>query len=523
MLIGNVASAQTPISDTTQPVEILPGTKKQVYQKLPDGTELQILVGTVGLKQGNTLFYCDSLILNSTTKIFEAFGNVRIDDDTTHIRSNYLRYLTDKRYAYLQKNVRLTDGHGVLTTNELEYDLAAKIGYYKNGGRLVSKKSVLTSREGTYYSDTRDIFFRGKVELKDPAQYLRTDSMIYNTELERAQFLTDTYIRDSSGRVIQTREGYYDIRNRHAEFTQRTTIVDKCLRVTGNRIASDDATGIVQVEGNAILVDSCQGVIILANQIFANKKTEAYLATKKPVMIIKQDKDSIFVSADTLFTAHLSDLIKTTDTTKKKTPIAKGSKTKTTPLKADSTNRYFEAYRNVRIFSDSLQAVSDSLFYSFKDSTFRLFQDPVVWNGKSQITGDTIYLLTKNKKADRFKIFENSFLVNELEPRVYNQVRSTRMDGYLHEGIIDSVFARGFAETVYFMQDNDSAYTGVNETTSDAMNVYFKNNDLKRVVFIRNVKGTLWPISQKQPADLLLKGFIWLDKKRPKSKYELLD
>ncbi len=28
----------------------------------------------------------------------------------------------------------------------------------------------------------------------------------------------------------------------------------------------------------------------------------------------------------------------------------------------DSTNRYFQAYHNVRIFSDSLQAVSDSLF-----------------------------------------------------------------------------------------------------------------------------------------------------------------
>lgn len=523
-LVANALNAQTvPPPDTIKTVEILPGTKKQMYQRLPDGTELQIWVGHVAMRQGNSLFYCDSLVLNSTTKIFEAFGHVHINDsDTTNIYSDHLRYLSDKRYAYLNKNVRLSDGHGTLTTNELEYDVAGKIATYKNGGRVAVKKSVLTSQEGVYYSDTRDIFFKKNVELKDPAQYLKTDSMIYNTATQLSRFITDTYIRDSSGRTIHTKEGTYDLKNRHAEFTQRTSIQDKCLRIVGNRIANDDAAGIVQIEGNAILIDSCQGVIILANQIFANKKTEAYLATRKPVMIIKQEKDSIFVAADTLFSAHLSDLAKKVDTSQKlKNKPVKGT-AKTTVI-TDSTNRYFEAFRNVRIFSDSVQAVSDSLFYSFKDSTFRLFQKPMVWSKKNQVTGDTIYLFTRNKKADRFQVFENSFLVNEVQPSVYNQVRSTRMDGFLKEGVIDSVRAKGFAETLYFLQDNDSAFSGINQTTSDAMDVYFTKGDLRKVVFRREVKGTIWPISQKSPAEMHLKNFQWLDRKRPRSKYELLE
>ena len=111
----------------------------------------------------------------------------------------------------------------------------------------------------------------------------------------------------------------------------------------------------------------------------------------------------------------------------------------------DSTNRYFEAYRNVRIFSDSMQAVCDSMFYSFKDSTFRLYQDPILWaKEKTQITGDTILLFTKNKKAERMKVFENSFLVNKLDPEVYNQIKSTRMDGYFRDGNIDSVQGQWF-------------------------------------------------------------------------------
>ncbi|RYY40671.1 MAG: OstA family protein [Chitinophagaceae bacterium] len=536
-------------SDSTQPVIILPGTQRQRFFRLDDGTELQVLAGTVGLRQGNTYFYCDSLVMNSITKVFEAFGHVHISDDTTQIYSDYLRYLTDRRLAYLQRNVRLTDRHSVVTTNELEYDVATKTATYHTGGRVVIGKSVLTSQEGVYNGDTKDIFFRHKVELKDPGTYLRTDSMIYNTQTRQTQLITDTYIRDSSGRVIRTREGTYDMNTRQATFTQRTSIDDKCLRVVGDRIASDDATGIVQIEGNAVLIDTCQGINILANRIFANKRTEAYLATKKPLMIIRQDKDSIYVAADTLYSARISDLAKPSDlvlpdtsatgrdslaadSIKNKTvaavkpkPAAKSkvvAKTVKTPLPAkDSTDRYFEAYRNVRIFSDSLQAVGDSMFYSFRDSIFRLFKNPVAWNKKNQVSGDTLYLYTKNKKADKIRVFNNSFIASEVKTGIYNQVKSTRLDGWFENGNIDSIRCRGFAESVYFLQDDDSAFTGVNQTSADIMDVRFQKGELHRVIYRSAVKGTLWPIRQKSPSEMRLPGFGWYDERRPKTKYDL--
>ena len=543
LLIASISGwAQVPPTESKDPVEILPGVRKLEFRKLPDGTELQILAGNVKLRQGTTLFYTDSCVVNSTLRVFEAFGHVHINDsDTTHIYSNHLRYLIDPRYAYLDGNVRLTDGHGTLTTNALEYDVANGIGTYTNGGKLVRGKSVLTSSEGVYYSDVKDIYFRNNVELKDPAYYLKTDSMIYNTDSEIARFISDTYMIDSAKRTIRTSEGYYDLKTRHAEFTQRTTIIDKGTRIVGDQIASDDATGIVQIRGNGVLIDSAQGVNILANEIFANKKTEAYLATKKPLMIIRQEKDSIYVTADTLFTARLSDLYKPVDTTQKTDTTVKAAKNQNTAKRGkaatngapktdstgsprkDSTDRYFEAYRNVRIFSDSVQAVSDSLFYSFKDSTFRMFDNPVIWSKGSQITGDTIFLYTRNKKADRFRVWDNSFLVSETEPTVYNQVKASRMDGYFKAGVIDSVRARGVAESIYFIQDDDSAYTGINQTKSDVMDVYFRNGDLNKVVFRSAVKGTLWPISQKTPGEMRLPGFNWLEARRPKTKYELME
>lgn len=121
------------------------------------------------------------------------------------------------------------------------------------------------------------------------------------------------------------------------------------------------------------------------------------------------------------------------------------------------------------------------------------------------------------------KVFENSFLVNRLDPGIYNQIKATRMDAYFKEGNIDSVRANGFAECIYFLQDEDSAYTGINDSKSDIMDIYFNNQELQKVVFRSSVTGTIWPIKQKDPKEMRLENFRWLDDRRPKTKYELFD
>ena len=541
-------------SDTTKKVEIL-AARKLEFLKTNDTTELQVLAGNVKLRQGSTLFYCDSCIINNRIHILEAFGNVHINDaDTANAYSDYLRYLTDKRIAYMQKNVRLTDGKATLTTNNLEYDVETKLGIYTNGGRMVNnKKSVLTSTEGYYYTDLKDIYFKKNVELHDPAYTLKSDSLLYNTESEMARFIAETFIRDSSNRTIKTKEGFYDTKNKKAEFGARPVIQDGNTQIVADRVAFDDSTGMSQAEGNAIVTDSAQQTVIIAGKIFRNNKNESVLAFNKPLMIIKQEQDSIFITADTLFSARLSDLYEAgdsvqtlsiadsiqkghADSTQKDTVIDLSSQNKKPKIKnqrsddskTDSTDRYLQAFYHVRIFSDSVQAVGDSMFYSFKDSVFRLYKDPVVWSKENQVTGDTILLFTKNKKADRFKVFENSFLVSKVQGDFFNQIKSSRMDGYLTDGSIDSVRARGFAECIYYIQNEDSSFTGVNQSSSDIMDIYFMTDStggraLQRVVFRSAVKGTLWPMRAKTPEELRLQNFKWLDNRRPKTKYELYE
>ena len=645
-----VQAQQTPgaaIEDTTKKVHILSNTRNLTFQTLDDSTKLTIVTGDVKMRQGTALFYCDSCVINSRTNVLEAWGKVHINDsDTAHVYANHLRYLSGQKLAYLDGNVKLTDGKATLTTPDLEYDMQTNVGTYKNGGKVVNRKSVLTSQEGYYYTDLKDVYFKKNVHLKDPAYAIETDSLLYNTTTQTTRFISETTIKDSSGRVIKTREGFYNQQTGKAEFGSRSEIIDGDMKIAGNRIALNDSLGIAQVEGNAVVVDQKNNTTIIGGLIFRNKKTEAILATRKPLMIIKQENDSIYITADTLFSARLSDLVvrKNTaaadtvkarkfirtnkrDTTGNKTPdtvltrtlsdtsvntdsliatvneqekkmavITEGDSLRnniadtlltrkvidkpknsdsliTAKLKEkeaavviqkdsvrnkgdtlltqqiidklsskqllaadtvkgvkkvavnekDSTNRYFEAYSHVRIFSDSLQSVCDSLFYSFKDSIFRLYKDPVVWAQNSQITGDTILLFTKNKKANKVEAFENSFLVNRVEKDVYNQIKSARMDGWFLDGNIDSVRAKSYAECIYYIQDEDSAYTGINQSQCDIIDIYFEDKQLDKVVFRSQVTGTLWPINQKTPQEMQLLNFRWLEERRPKTKFEMFE
>jgi lipopolysaccharide export system protein LptA len=636
--------AQSNSPDTAGKMVQWLNSEKFRFEKKDSVTELNIWVGNVIVKQNNTTFYCDSAILNKRNRTLEAFGNVHINDaDSVHTYSQYLLYFIDTRIANLKKKVKLTDSKITLHTEELRYDANEKIGDYYNGGRVENGKTVLTSQEGTYYGEMKDVYFKKNVILKDPGSTLKSDSLLYNTETEIATFITKTNITDTTEKTIVTREGSYDVKNRKAFFTGRPVITDARARtrIVANQIDRDDATGISTLTGSAVYIDSAQGVSVLANRIRANSHEGTFFATQQPLMILKQESDSIYIAADTLFSGKLSrlqhdldsiaavnasrdslirmeaarkkamkdsialtlinnrkntgkdsvllpgapvndsarnkisDTVQThiqklramadstlaasVDTGVKAAPVPPAtiadSATRDTAQRAgsvpsakqpaqaaatapagksknpvvitdtanasDSTDRYFQAYHNVRIFSDSLQAVSDSLFYSGKDSIFRLFTDPVVWSGDNQLTGDTIYLYTKNKKADKLFVFENALAVNKTGPDMFNQLKGNRLTGMFIDGTLDYMRAKGNAESVYYVKDEDSALVGINNVNGDIIDLRFKNKELDKVVVISEPKGVMLPVSQATEQEKVLRNFKWRDARRPKTKFEL--
>ena len=201
-LNAQAATSPVVVDSNSKLIEFLSAATYNV--KKIDSTNFVILVGNVKIRQGKTLLFGDSIILNTTSNILEGFGNIHINDaDSVHTYAEYMKYLGNNKKAYLRRKVKLTDGLGVLTTDSLDYDVSIKLGQYNKGGKLVRNKTILKSIEGFYYGITRDVIFRKKVELTDPESTILTDTLEYNTSSQLSNFISPTKIINGS-RIIKT-------------------------------------------------------------------------------------------------------------------------------------------------------------------------------------------------------------------------------------------------------------------------------------------------------------------------------
>jgi lipopolysaccharide export system protein LptA len=505
------------------------------------------------VRHGTTLFKADSVFINqkSAARYMEAFGKVYINEsDSVTTTAGYLKYYTDKKTAFLKNDVYIVTKGGTFSSPEVTYDLNSKMAYYKNGARIVSKRSVLTSKAGQYYSNSKDALFTEKVVLKAPEYDIFTDSLYYNVNSEIANFVTYTkVINKKKQQTIETTSGFYDMKKGIASFNERSIIKDssrtiiadkidihekeKRLRLegrasitdtakkefySGNLIEMDNINETYHIEGNGIYKNEKENFVITGNYLDGDGKTGRSIATGKPVAILKQENDSIFIAADTLFSGKIIQKTKIrTDSITKITRIDTLKNTKGN----DSANRYFEGFHHVRIYSDSVQAVCDSIYYSDVDSVFRMYQHPVVWNDKNQITGDTMYLFTKNKKTDRVEVFEKAFIINRVEPKFYNQVRGSRITGYFTAGDIDSLFTKGNAEIIYYIQDEDKAFVGVDKSSADIIISYFRNKEINKIKWLNKYNAVTTPMKDVDHSAMRLRNFNLQWDKRPKSKFEL--
>lgn len=481
--------------------------------KKSDSMDFIIFVGHVQIRQGKTLLFGDSLILNNTLNTLEGFGHIHINDaDSVHTYSDYLKYLGDTKKAFLRKKVKLTDGKGVLTTDSLDYDATTKIGSFIKGGKLVRDKTILTSKEGVYYGETRDVIFKKKVELRDVENKIITDTLTYNTYSQQANFTSPSKIITGS-RVISTSNGNFNTGLKKANLFDRSSVDDSTYHFIADDMIIDDSTGISEFKGAAIYRSKdTLGFDLLAGNIKTNKKKSILLATENPVLLLKQKKDTLYIAADTLHTGKISDLSRAI-------PKARDSIGK---IKDTTLDKYFEAYHHVRIYSDSLQAKADSLFYSLSDSTIRLITNPIVWANDNQITGDTIYLYVKNKKPEQLYVFENAFAINKIDTTdYYNQLKGNKLNAWFEEGSISKMRTKGNAENIYFAIDKENKFIGMNHSNAQIIEITFENNEPAKVVFRNQLTGIMNPMGQTPKSQTLIRGFKWQDELRPKSKKEL--
>ncbi len=485
-------TAKSQQAEQNKEVEILSSDYLKFQES--NGKKITRLVGNVSLKQDEVLMWCDSANLDKETNSVDAWGRVHIRQDTVNAYSNYLKYDGNKKLSMLQGNAKLTDRKMVLYTEQLFYDSKNKLSYYYVGGRVLKDSTVIISQKGYYYSKTEDVYFQGDVYITDPKYKLNSDTLKYNTGSKISTFFGNTEIFNKNSRILCD-NGWYDSKLDISSFGKNTTVIDSPQCLFADSLYYVRSSGFGKVIGPFTWIDTSKATEIRGNYGEYYDGQQYIMATQKPLLIYKMEKDSLFLTADTLKSMNKSE--------------------------RDSIRNFF-AYHKVRMYMKNMQGICDSLFYSFEDSTFRMYYKPVLWNEDVQMSGDTVYFHTKNNKADKFSIYKAGFIISPSGKKYFDQIKGTNIFGYFKDDELSQMDVKGNAESLYFGKDDKNKYIGNNKVLSTNSTMYFKDKKISKVVFIKQAEAVFTPMKMLNKEQMQLKDFNWQIKLKPKSREDIM-
>lgn len=520
--------------DTSKSTTINFTSKTFTGQQSDTGT-IQKLIDSVRLQQGSTVMFCDSAYLNAATNNLEAFGNVKIiQPGGTQVTSDYLRYIGNKKLAYLKGNVALTDGKNSLWSEELTYDVGTKTGVYTAGGTLQNDATTVTSNEGTYNLNSKDARFKGDVYIADPQYNVTSSDLGYNTGTKIVQFYGPSVVTNEKSE-LRTSSGTYDSKREVAHFTSRSSIQNEANYIEADNLDYDKPSGWGIAKGNVVAIDTANHSTMWSGYASYNEISRKLFARIKPVLRNANGKDTLYIAADTFYSAPQLYLGKTgglkDSSSSKKT---KKGKVKAEPVtnvasepQADTTApRYYIGFHHVRIWSDSLQGLCDSIAYLPRDSVMKMMGKPVAWSRESQISGDTLLLYSDSSRLKRLFVPNNALVVSRSGPakaKFFDQVQGKTLTAFFKDNKVDYMIVFPSAESIYFPKDNAGRYLGVSQAESERMKVFLKDSKIERILLEQEPKEKMIPLDKADLPAMRLSRFQWLEEKRPKGKAELFN
>ena len=202
-------SAQQTSGQTDSLVRLLNAVSLEQLEK--DGRMARKAVDPTFLHNG-TYLSCDTALWHVEEKIINCFGNVRLTQGESVLTSGQLDYLIDESLAKFRGGVveLRNQKDNVLRTHVLDYNTQDSLAVFSGGASMISADGqIIESDEGTY-ENARDMFnFSGNVNMFTDSIFVRTERLCYDSEAERADFLTEIdFWKD--GRMLSAGSGWYE-------------------------------------------------------------------------------------------------------------------------------------------------------------------------------------------------------------------------------------------------------------------------------------------------------------------------
>ncbi|MDE0559840.1 organic solvent tolerance protein OstA [Algoriphagus sp. NF] len=447
------------------------------------------LLGSVRMKNQSTLIECDSAHFFRADNKAKLYGRVfiRSEEDSVTTRSAYAEYDGNTKLAKLRTNVVFTNMETTVYTDYLDYDRAGNIAYYFNDGRVVDSTNVLTSEKGRYEVNRERITFTDDVVLVNPDYTMKTNFLVYLTIPKTAETKGLTNLISKDGNTLDASKGsFYDTQAKNFRFFDGL-VETETSRVKADELLYRENEAYYEGKGDVRVLNKEREVEIFGDQGQYWEDRGYSLVHGKALVRRYFETDTLYMTADTLISQdHESDSLK-----------------------------YLLAFSSIQLVKSQMSGIADSLSYNYSDSTIRLFQDPAIWDNRSQITADSMTFFIENEQLRKLFVKNNAFAVMTDTLVNFNQMKGRSMTGLFENGDLNTLDITGNGESLYYALEGDTLVQGVNKTLSATIKMTFAEGKLKKVNYGVKPEGKFIPVQDIGEEGGKLEGFVWRKEEKP--------
>ncbi len=436
------------------------------------------LIDLVHLRHDSTDLFCDSALFFTNENRFEAYGNVLLQrGDSIELTCDSLIYFGNKSIANAYSNVFLRKDTVNLYSNNLEYHIDDRKALYNNHGKVINVKDTIDSHNAIYeFKDnnitlTKDVYSRNE-DLKCHSEYLN-----YNTDSKNLILHTDVKLETDSSTIFLDNAHYNNLSKKIIGQGHIKALYQDYI-VFSDSIQMHTIDSILWAWDNVHVIDT------INHTELKSEYTELYKQNKQGYFVDSvflrqiEELDTMYMYADTIYIDKINN----------QTSI--------------------DGYRDVKIWRKDIQSIADSIHYNQYTEQITLSQNPIAWMEEQQIVADTIILKLQHKELDSIFFIGHAFMISEEDVNLdlYSQVKGRRINVNVDDQEIRSALVNGNAEILYCMFDDD-VFSGVNSMNGAKLNIYFKNKEISKILYLSIIDGSYIPSQSINKKNRFLSNF----------------
>ena len=457
---------------------------------------------------------------DSKARLFVFNDQVNMYMDTTFVKTSRLEYRSDINTAYFGYATDMWQDDNMLSANDGWYDRDKELFFFRRNVHLLTKNQETWSDTLYYHRKENDVELLGQVELMDTTRnvFALAGRMEYTDSLTRVKMtITPAVMSIDENQKTHERDTVYFGADTLVYRGIKRHKVDSLWKVDADKRLKD-LTGDPVTEYRR---KAAEAAAKAAEEAAKNDPNAAGRDLGPGGRPGKGARNGIQTPPSGAPAPGATPPDDQTGNPPADTTIAPAPPEPPAPV--DTTQLSFIwATSRVKMYREDIQVSCDSLAYNDLDSLVRLYRDPLVFSdGNRQYSADSIYLVVRDRKADRARLMSNAFITTQEDTICYDQIKGAEMMAYFDTTRTLRRFdALGGATALFFLTENDALAT-VNKVESKMLYATFEKGKLDKIYYFDNPKNDAYPVVQLPKDERYMKGFRWDPERRPRGRRDI--